>query len=243
MLFLGEDTSEPFNALLSVSELPEGETVVIKAVATDALGRSTVITVSGPVVINRVPVPSCQNISVQLDATGNSSITANAIDDGSSDPDDGNIITLSATPTCFDCSDIGSNVATLTVTDDSGASSTCMATVTIVDTSPDFDGDGLGNFCDNDDDDDGVLDSDDRCPETVLNDPVNSKGCSIGQICVCTDKRNSHGRYVRCVVRISKEFRDAGLINWRDFSRYTVAAAKSKCGRGRINNWRWNFRN
>ncbi|WP_034040896.1 discoidin domain-containing protein [Wocania ichthyoenteri] len=43
----------------------------------------------------------------------------------------------------------------------------------------DFDGDGLGDACDDDDDNDGVLDVNDTCPETPLNDPVNEMGCSL----------------------------------------------------------------
>ncbi|MFD1616282.1 discoidin domain-containing protein [Gelatiniphilus marinus] len=43
----------------------------------------------------------------------------------------------------------------------------------------DFDGDGMGDACDDDDDNDGVLDADDECPETPLNDAVNDKGCSL----------------------------------------------------------------
>lgn len=43
----------------------------------------------------------------------------------------------------------------------------------------DFDFDGIGNACDYDDDNDGVLDADDDCPETPLGDAVNVKGCSL----------------------------------------------------------------
>lgn len=43
----------------------------------------------------------------------------------------------------------------------------------------DFDGDGIGDACDDDDDNDGVLDVNDECPETPLNDAVNEKGCSL----------------------------------------------------------------
>jgi hypothetical protein len=136
VLFLGEDTSEPFTSLFSVSGLPEGETVVIKAVAIDALGRSTTITVSGSVVVNQDPVAVCQNIAVQLDTGGNVSIVANEIDGGSFDPDDGDSISLIVNPTSFDCFDVGHNTVTLTVTDDHGASATCDATVTVQDNLP-----------------------------------------------------------------------------------------------------------
>ncbi|MCI5157033.1 MAG: hypothetical protein D3906_01085 [Candidatus Electrothrix sp. AUS1_2] len=132
-LFLGEDTTEAFTSEFSVSDLPEGETVVIKAVATDALGRSTTITVSGSVVTNQAPVAVCQNITVSLDAGGNALIAAGDVNGSSYDLDSGDSISLSVSPTSFDCSDIGLNTVTLTVTDDRGASSTCDATVTVED--------------------------------------------------------------------------------------------------------------
>ncbi|MCI5129913.1 MAG: hypothetical protein D3907_15845, partial [Candidatus Electrothrix sp. AUS3] len=135
-LFLGEDTSEAFTSAFSVSDLPEGETVVIKAVATDALGRATTITVSGSVVTNQDPIAVCKNTTVYLDANGNASITASDVDDGSSDPDPSDSISLSVSPDSFDCSNIGSNAVILTVTDNQDASATCDAIVTVVDNLP-----------------------------------------------------------------------------------------------------------
>lgn len=46
-VFLGEDTSAPFTAGFDVTGLPDGETVVIKAVAADNFDRTTTIQVSG----------------------------------------------------------------------------------------------------------------------------------------------------------------------------------------------------
>ncbi|HFA52017.1 MAG TPA: HYR domain-containing protein, partial [Bacteroidetes bacterium] len=82
-----------------------------------------------------LPVATCQAATKNLDANG-STITVNA----------GEIDNMS-TATCgplafqidgaaskdFDCADIGNNAVTLTVTDDLGQQSTCMATVTITD--------------------------------------------------------------------------------------------------------------
>jgi len=72
-----------------------------------------------------------QNITVQLDATGNASITAADIDNGSSDACGIADMTLSKTD--FDCSDIGLNVVTLTVTDVNGNTATGTAVVTVED--------------------------------------------------------------------------------------------------------------
>lgn len=46
-IFLGEDSSAPFESSFGVSDLPAGETVIIKAVAADSLNRLTSIQVSG----------------------------------------------------------------------------------------------------------------------------------------------------------------------------------------------------
>ena len=42
----------------------------------------------------------------------------------------------------------------------------------------DFDLDGIGDLCDDDDDNDGVLDVDDDCPNSDLNSVVNANGCA-----------------------------------------------------------------
>lgn len=43
----------------------------------------------------------------------------------------------------------------------------------------DFDNDGLGDACDEDDDGDGVLDVNDLCPETNMGMPVDQNGCDL----------------------------------------------------------------
>lgn len=76
------------------------------------------------------PTAICKNIDVMLDATGSASITASDLDNGSSD--DCGAVTLSASQTEFSCDDIGANAVVLTVTDAGGLSSTCTATVTVI---------------------------------------------------------------------------------------------------------------
>ena len=75
------------------------------------------------------PVANCQNITIQLDASGNASITANDIDNGSTD--DIGIASLTASVTSFTCADYGTNNITLTVTDTIGQTDTCNAVVTV----------------------------------------------------------------------------------------------------------------
>jgi hypothetical protein len=77
------------------------------------------------------PTALCRNITLQLDAFGNVSTTASAVDAGSSDGC--GAVSLALSPTDFDCSNTGDNTVTLTVTDGSGNTASCTATVTIED--------------------------------------------------------------------------------------------------------------
>ncbi|UTW64117.1 T9SS type A sorting domain-containing protein [bacterium SCSIO 12741] len=80
---------------------------------------------------NVVPVAIAKNITVQLDATGNASITAADVNDGSSDAC--GIASMTVAPSAFTCAQVGSNTVTLTVTDNNGNVSTQSATVTVQD--------------------------------------------------------------------------------------------------------------
>lgn len=80
------------------------------------------------------PTAVCQNISVALDGSGNASIVASAIDNGSTD--NCSVAGLSVSPAVFTCSDVGSNNITLTVTDVSGNTKTCTSVVTVTEVTP-----------------------------------------------------------------------------------------------------------
>lgn len=77
------------------------------------------------------PVANCQNITIQLDGSGNASITGSDIDNISTD--DFGIASLVASQTSFTCADLGPNNITLTVTDSIGQTDTCNAVVTVED--------------------------------------------------------------------------------------------------------------
>ena len=84
------------------------------------------------IIIDDVTPPSavCQNISVQLDnINGTATITASQINSGSTD--NCGIANLSLSKSTFDCTNIGSNVIVLTVTDIGGNTDTCTSTVTV----------------------------------------------------------------------------------------------------------------
>ena len=77
------------------------------------------------------PTAICQNLTVQLDASGAASITAAQVDNGSFD--NCGIATMTLDNSSFDCTDVGANTVTLTVTDDNSNVSTCTATITVED--------------------------------------------------------------------------------------------------------------
>ncbi|MEO1260124.1 MAG: HYR domain-containing protein [Bacteroidota bacterium] len=76
------------------------------------------------------PTAICQNITIQLDNSGNASITAANINNGSSD--NCGIVDMTVSPNTFTTADIGSNLVTLTVEDDAGLTNSCPATVIVL---------------------------------------------------------------------------------------------------------------
>ena len=109
-------------------------TNTVTLTATDVNGNSATCTSTVTVEDTVPPVAVCQNINVQLDASGNASITAADVDNGSSDAC--GIDSLSVTPSSFTCANVGANTVTLTATDVNGNSATCTGTVTVEDTVP-----------------------------------------------------------------------------------------------------------
>ena len=77
------------------------------------------------------PIALCQNLTVQLDASGAGSITAAQVDNGSSD--NCSIATKTLDKSDFTCAEVGTNTVTMTVTDVNGNVSTCTSTITVQD--------------------------------------------------------------------------------------------------------------
>jgi gliding motility-associated-like protein len=116
------------NAIFDCSNI--GENTVVLTV-TDNNGNESSAEATVTVEDNIGPVVLTQNITIQLDAEGNASITPEMIDNGSSDAC--GILEMSLNITTFDCSDIGENTVVLTVTDNNGNESSAEATVTVED--------------------------------------------------------------------------------------------------------------
>ncbi|MFD2725450.1 HYR domain-containing protein [Hyunsoonleella rubra] len=103
----------------------------VNLTATDQSGNSVSASATVTVEDSIDPTVVTKNITVQLDASGNASITASDINDGSSD--NCTIAGLSLDITDFTCADLGANPVNLTVTDQSGNSASAPATVTLED--------------------------------------------------------------------------------------------------------------
>ncbi|MCH2230957.1 MAG: HYR domain-containing protein [Crocinitomicaceae bacterium] len=132
---LGTPTVTDNCTLVSVTSdapatFPVGTTVVTWT-AIDLEGNTSTCVQNVNVTDDEAPSAICQNITVQLDATGNYTMTATEIDGGSTDPC--GIALFAASITSFDCSNLGPNTVVLTVTDNNGNTSTCDAVVTVED--------------------------------------------------------------------------------------------------------------
>ncbi|QAA81106.1 BspA family leucine-rich repeat surface protein [Aequorivita sp. H23M31] len=107
-----------------------GNNTVVLTV-TDENGNSASGTAIVTVEDDMAPSVMAQNITVNLDASGSATIAASDIDSGSTD--NCSIASRTLDMSTFNCSNIGTNTVTLTVTDQSGNSNTATVSVTITD--------------------------------------------------------------------------------------------------------------
>ncbi|HOY07185.1 MAG TPA: HYR domain-containing protein [Saprospiraceae bacterium] len=98
---------------------------------TDGAGCSTSATAVVQNGANAPAVARCRDITVELLSGTSATITADQIDNGSSGGC--GLTGRSIFPSMFDCSQLGTNIVTLTVTDYNNHSASCTATVTIQD--------------------------------------------------------------------------------------------------------------
>jgi len=99
--------------------------------ATDASGNAATQVTRTVTVVNPIPVVITKNITVNLDASGNATITPQQVDNGSNSVAGLSSLTLDVST--FNCSNIGTNTVTLTATSTLGSTATGTAVVTVVD--------------------------------------------------------------------------------------------------------------
>ncbi|MEM7101728.1 MAG: LamG-like jellyroll fold domain-containing protein, partial [Bacteroidota bacterium] len=186
-----------------------GTNTVILTV-TDGSGNSSTCQATVTVEDDTPPTASCQSITIQLDGTGNASISGSDIDGGSTD--NCNVASLSANPNTFDCMDTGVNNVVLTVTDDDGNSSTCQATVTVEDDTPptascqsiNIQLDGTGNISITGNDVDGG--STDNCNVASLSANPNTFDCqNTGDNIVVLTVTDDDGNSSTCQATVTVE--------------------------------------
>jgi hypothetical protein len=114
-----------------------GSTVTVTLTGTDASQNVATCTSVVTVIDDLPPTASCVNgITLNLDASGQASLAASDLDNGSATPCN-TPITLSASRTSFDCSDLGTSTVELTVTSvNNGKFDKCQVQVTVVDNLP-----------------------------------------------------------------------------------------------------------
>ena len=117
-----------------------GSPMTVTLTVTDINNASATCTGIVTVTDDTDPTAICQDVIVVLDADGNGSTSAAAIDNGSNDAC--GIESMSLDITDFTCANIGNNTVTLTVTDNNGNSnsnsilSNCTANVDVQDNTP-----------------------------------------------------------------------------------------------------------
>ncbi len=105
--------------------------VTVTLTVTDSSGNSSTCTADVTVLDTVSPAANCQDVMVSLNAAGTGTTTATTVDSGSIDAC--GIASLQLSQTSFDCSHVGPNTVTLTVTDNNGNTATCQSSVTVQD--------------------------------------------------------------------------------------------------------------
>ena len=106
--------------------------VTVTFTATDVCGNASTTHATFTIEDTTNPTAAGKDHTVTLDAMGNGSMVSADIDNMSSDGC--GMVSLAASQTAFDCSHLGANAVTLTVTDECNNSATTTVTVTVEDT-------------------------------------------------------------------------------------------------------------
>lgn len=189
-----------------------------------------------------LPTVITRNITAFLDANGQTSITAAQVNNGSTD--NCGIASVVVSRTNFNCSNVGPNTVTLTVTDVNGNVATATAIVTVAydfTTTGDNDLDGLPDNCDADDDNDGILDVNDNCPLVANANQLDTDGDGIGN--TCDDDDDNDGvldGFDNCPLTYNPDQNDRdndGLGDVCDLIEINVAEAITPNGDGVNDTW------
>jgi len=121
---LGQNISLP---VVTCSDV--GTVQVVTATITDASNNSSQCTANITVIDTIPPTAVCQDITVQLDVTGSVNIQSTDVDGGSSD--NCGIVSSVVFPDGFDCTELGAQTVTLTVTDAEGNQDNCISNVEV----------------------------------------------------------------------------------------------------------------
>lgn len=108
-------------------------THIIEWTATDPCGNSSNFTFTLEVLDTETPIAVCHPgpIPVVLNSSGIGSITPSSVDNGSSD--NCGIMSMAVNPSTFDCTDIGNQTVTLTITDVDNNTNSCNSIVNVID--------------------------------------------------------------------------------------------------------------
>jgi len=135
-----------------------GTTPTVTLTVVDSAGNQSTCQTTITIVDTIAPLASCQSsISVILDQQAQASLQAVDVNSNSTDNCGLGGVFFSITPSSFDCSDVGTQSVTLTVTDASGNVDSCQTTVSVLDTTA------------------PVLD----CPSTLQTFYINNNGLAI----------------------------------------------------------------
>ncbi len=80
-------------------------------------------------------------------------------------------------------------------------------------------------------DNDGILDEDDECEDTPVDEIVNSYGCSIEQLVPCDEEWRNHGKYEVALTKVLKRFVSQGLITKKEIRAFMKEKASFDCGK------------
>jgi gliding motility-associated-like protein len=142
---------------------PLGLTTVTWTVV-DGSGNISTATQLVNIVDNILPTINVNDLTVVINDNGSTTITFSDVDNGTTD--NCGIASMTLSQYTFDCSNIGDNTVTVTVTDNNGNVATTSVLITVVTSGTDTDNDGLLNACDTDDDGDGIVDTNEEVGDT-----------------------------------------------------------------------------